>query len=98
MKFFTQIVWLLGALLVIATLDNVPDPLANSPSKTQFSVSSLHEHSVDVVTPIGFAGLPAFLPAESCPTDGVESLLYSDRDVAVEHAADPSPPALHSLV
>lgn len=83
--------WLLGALLVMASLDRIPDPAATSP-KAQSVAVSLHEHSMDaaasriLVAPPPELRLPARTPAS------VEISPVRQSTVLIDHAADPSPP------
>jgi hypothetical protein len=89
-------VWILGALLMIATLDKIPDPPAAKPNHTELSASCLHEQSVAADTVCVFIDALFHLPVRIVVADAVELLPYNDRIVLVERAADSSPPAPQS--
>ena len=88
-------VWVLGALVLMATIDRVPDPPAANPNGTQFSVSSMVEHggvTLARVTPASTAPAPAM---EVAGIETVDLLPQSYLTVRMGQAADPSPPAFH---
>jgi hypothetical protein len=85
-------IWMLGALLVIAAVDNMPDPPAAGPAPAQFLVAAPH----DTASPaIQFChSLGAFFRS-TVRFDAVEALTpppLTSRMVFTEQAADPSPP------
>jgi hypothetical protein len=85
-------VWILGALLMIATLDKIPDPPAANPKHAQISASCLDKHSVAARTLCVSIDALFHLPVRIVVADAVELLPYSDQIVLVERAADSSPP------
>jgi hypothetical protein len=89
-------IWILGALLVIATLDNIPDPPAATPSASQFCTTCLYEYSVAVVTPNGFVGALFRLPLTSAVADAVARSLPNRSIVLIDYAADLPPPSQQS--
>ncbi|MGI8745748.1 MAG: hypothetical protein ACR2NN_24870 [Bryobacteraceae bacterium] len=97
MKSSWCIVWILGALLVIATLDNLPDPPAANPATAQFKASCLHEYSVATAAQCCESlGASFRFPIRFVAADRFEPHRRSDRMVLTVQAADPSPPALQS--
>jgi hypothetical protein len=96
MKSICCMAWILGAMLLIATLDKIPDPPAAHRNNAGISASCPHEHSVAAVTPRAFINAPSHLPVRSVVADAVELLPHNHRIVLIERAADPSPPALQS--
>jgi hypothetical protein len=98
MKSIWCTVWILGALLVIATLDALPDPPAVvNPSTARCEVLQLHNYSWEtaprrsdsLTTPYPF-------PVSLVAGDGCEPYRPSDRMVLTVQAADPSPPVPQS--
>lgn len=96
MKSVWCFIWMLIALVVMATVDRVPDPPAAKPVLVQFRISSPHELPAALGTPSRFLlrtfweseRLAALAPSE--PVPGI------NRIDPLERAADPSPPRLHS--
>jgi hypothetical protein len=91
MKSIWCTVWILSALVVIATLDALPDPPAVNPS---FSVGSvLHHSSCDIATrryDPPCASRP--LPVSMADAETLEPYRPSDCPIFTAQAADPSPP------
>ncbi|HTD44588.1 MAG TPA: hypothetical protein VK687_10420 [Bryobacteraceae bacterium] len=97
MKSICFTVWVLGALLVVSSLDNRPDPPAVNPHAVNTKSSCLREGTcgfqqerVNWVMPCGSPGLhirwtvdPRANEPKSAP----------DRIALSGHAADPSPPS-----
>jgi hypothetical protein len=96
MKSTSSTVWIIGALflLVVATLDTVPDPPAVNPGPALCKVLQLHDSALDSGPPRGHSGgtndvfSAGFETADSfdpwCPVDVV---------ILTGQAADSSPPA-----
>jgi hypothetical protein len=72
MKSVRYTIWILGVLLVMATLDSLPDPPAVNPSAAPCKILLLHEVAAAAVTPLSVApiaptsypvSLVAFSPA-----------------------------------
>ena len=92
-------IWVLGALLVIATLDNRRDPPATNPGVGQCKLSkslcqrvvsdgSALQCCVALITPVP---LPIhFIAADACPSG-----CPGNRMVLTEQAGGPSPPEPH---
>jgi len=90
-------IWLLGALLVIAMLDNLPDPPAANPTTARFEASCLHQDTAGSATPADTSSGTSFrLSVCFAVTDAFESHPRNSRLALTEHAADPSPPAQQS--
>ncbi|HVW84059.1 MAG TPA: hypothetical protein VHB50_05245 [Bryobacteraceae bacterium] len=93
MKTIWCIVWVLGALLVIATLDNVPDPPAASPGASQYT-AAVHDHLVGGGVQYHQSPGSLFrLPLRFDEPNSVQPHPRSAQQVVTEQAADPSPPA-----
>jgi hypothetical protein len=95
MKFISYAIWILGALLVVAALDALPDPPALNPSAAADKVLQLHDYSCDTAIERGdsFAGSapsPVALPA----TGTYKPWHPSYPMVVTGLAADSSPPRL----
>jgi hypothetical protein len=89
-KSIYSLIWLIGALLVIATFDRIPDPPSSKP-EPQFSEISVHADSVAAITPSGFV-IPSCTQIPAVVADAVEYFPRTSRLVLVERAADASPP------
>jgi hypothetical protein len=94
MKLSSWIIWIVGALLVIATIDTVQDPPAVNPGTALCKTAQSSDHVCDTVRP--WRELP--LSSTSLPSRWVSSragLIYraSARMIVTVLAADPSPPA-----
>ncbi len=91
-------IWMLCALLVIATLDSVPDPPAVNPGTAQCKVVQLHDCSCDAVSQLRDA-LNTFFPFSGSviPSDASDPSRPSDRMVHTGVATDTSPPPNQAL-
>jgi hypothetical protein len=93
MKWIWCVIWILGALLVIASLDKLPDPPAANPSGAAFKASLTHECAPG--TPSRFCE-PARIffrsTSQLTASDFSPVHLLHGRMVLMEQAADPSPP------
>jgi len=82
-------------LLIVATLDKVPDPPAANPNNAQASAYCMVEHGIAAVpfhAPVGVqpaTGLAQTIAFERTPTFPDSNLL-----LRMERASDPSPPTL----
>ncbi|HEY6392773.1 MAG TPA: hypothetical protein VIX89_15950 [Bryobacteraceae bacterium] len=89
MKLFWCTTWVLGALLLIVSLDTVPDPPAVSPHTVSVELDSLAPQRLNLDTAIARPQLNARL-VESSQDEGPhhpgDSILLTGR------ATDPSPP------
>jgi hypothetical protein len=99
MKSTRWLIWILSALLVLATVDNVPDPAATNPGNAQSKASCLYEHPAESAARSAQA-IDALLrlPVHSLPASTVELHPHSPRLVLTAHAADPSPPKYDSAL
>src|SRR5713226_2243588 len=86
-------VWILGALLIVATLDAQPDPPAVNPSSAHCKVLHSHVFSCDRIPHSD--SLPTFRPFRVSvgAIEACEPARPSERTVLIGQAADPSPPA-----
>src|SRR5262252_3466459 len=95
MKIVFCTTWMLGALLVMATLDAQPDPAAVNPGSNVRQVLQLHHYSCDTAAwrcdSIGTC-YPSS-PASLATAHASESYHPSDPPVFTGQAGDPSPPA-----
>jgi hypothetical protein len=93
-------VWILGALLVVATLDHVPDPPAANPAVSQLSAAWQHEHPVAGIFSCAFTAVSFGLSARLVGVDSIRPFHGDGSIIIVEQAADSSPPypgsSLHS--
>jgi len=94
MKSISCIVWILGALLVIATLDALPDPPAVNPGTVVCKVLRVHDlscgkdpQSCDSVN-TAYSFPVSFIVADTC-----EAPRPSEQMVLTGHVADSSPPS-----
>jgi hypothetical protein len=95
MKFISYAIWILGALLVVAALDALPDPPALNPSSAADKVLQLHDYSCDTAIErcdffVGSAPSPVALLAAGT----YKPWHPSDPMVITGLAADSSPPLL----
>jgi hypothetical protein len=90
-------IWTLGALLLIATLDNRRDPPATNPDGAQFKLSKAMclEKSPDgnAAQLCESLAIPLPFPIQFVAADPSPSDRLSNRMVLTEQAADASPPA-----
>ena len=94
MKSISHTIWILGALLVIATLDALPDPPAVNPSIAQCKLGQLHDFSRDTVTPrCDSIGTSYPIPVSLVAVDACEPNRPSYRMVLTGRVTDSSPPA-----
>lgn len=94
MNSFSCAVWLLGALLVMATIDTVPDPPAVNPSSAACQVIQPLHYSCDTASRrCDSLAMPHPFPVSLVAVDACEPYRPSDRMVLTGQAADPSPPA-----
>lgn len=90
-------IWILGALLVVATLDAQPDPPAVNPNLTLCKVLKTHAITGDTVA----RHYESVRTSHSFGVnlragDASEPYRPSDRMALTVQAADPSPPAPHA--
>ncbi len=94
MKSVSTIIWILCGLLVIATLDALPDPPAVNPSTAQCKVLQLHVWCCDTVSqPCESLSTSYPLSLSLVAADRSEPYRPSDRMVHAGLATDSSPPA-----
>jgi len=89
MKFFWCTAWVLGALLLIVSLDTVPDPPAVNPHTVSVELDSLGPQGLDFDTAVACSQINVrFLESwhDQGPHHPSDSILLTGR------AADPSPP------
>jgi hypothetical protein len=93
MKSIRWTIWVLGAFLILASLDSQPDPPAVNPQSALSGVLQ-HDCSCDSAT-VSYDSLAASFPSpvSSVAADAFEPYRPSDRMILTVHAADPSPPA-----
>jgi hypothetical protein len=91
-------VWILGAVLVIATLDARPDPPAVNPNPAAHKVLQTHDCACDTATPRcdSLAAVHPFT-MRRVATGLCEPHRPSDRIILTGQAGDPSPPLRESL-
>src|SRR5215472_12878372 len=94
MKSIVSTIWILGALLVIATLDALPDPPAVNPSTALCKVVRLHDCSSDSAPPprCDFLGTSCPFCVSMVTPDSFRAYRPIDRIIRAGQAADPSPP------
>jgi hypothetical protein len=87
-------IWVVGILLVCATLDGLPDPPVSNPGTPLCQILQLHPHACDT------AGPQCDLPVASDPllvslvaADARQPEPHRDRVVLTTQASDSSPPA-----
>jgi hypothetical protein len=94
MKSFSWIVWIIGAILVIGTLDTVQDPPAINPGAVLCKIVQLHDATPDrlmrrrlSLRPVQHSLPPNWIASYACD-------IYhpSDQAILTGQAADPSPP------
>jgi hypothetical protein len=91
------IVWILGALVVIATLDALPDPPAVNPSTAICKALQLNEYFCDTGARCGDSLSTSYpLPVSFIAADADEPYRPSERMVLTGQMTDPSPPAARS--
>jgi hypothetical protein len=91
-------IWILGALLVIATLDKVPDPPAANPGKAQIHTCCPHEVAVATFTPVQSFRTIFRQPLRHEANGIFQPLPVRGWIVLIEQASDPSPPSLQVRV
>ena len=98
MKAIWCTIWILGALLVIATLDALPDPPAvMNPSAARCKVAQPHDDPYDAAPPRCDSVTTSYpFPVSLVAGDGCEPCRPSNRMVLTVQAADPSPPVPQS--
>ena len=97
MKLMRWTIWVLGVLLITATLDSQPDPPALNPSNALSTVLSQH----DCVCSAPIQRRDSLATSVPCPislvtADSCEPYRPSDRMILTVQAADPSPPAIQA--
>ena len=93
MKSIWCTIWILGALLVIATLDTLPDPPAVNPSPALGSLL-LHNHSCDSAARRSDSVVTSYPFLVSLLTTDARAVYRpSDRMVITGQVADLPPPA-----
>jgi hypothetical protein len=96
MKSSWSLICFVIALMVMATVDRVPDPPAAKPDLVQFAVSNPHEIPALLTRPFQFL-ISAFWQSERTAVfQPFEPVLLSNRIHPLERATDPSPPASRS--
>jgi hypothetical protein len=94
LKLISCIVWVLGAFLVMATVDTLPDPPAVNSGTTASKILHSSKCSCDTSLPFAgtqFASYP-FAPGLSV-SDPYQFRRSNDPMIGIGHAADSSPPA-----
>ena len=89
MRFFRCTAWVLGAFLLIVSLDTVPDPPAVNPHTVCVDLDSLGPQHLELDTAVAGSNLNARFQEQSHdqgPHHPSDSILMTGR------AADPSPP------
>jgi hypothetical protein len=94
LKLLRCMVWVLGAFLILAAIDKVPDPPAANPNSAWLSALWVHQGPVAVVTPFPMVSKPPHLPVRISVRDEAENCLCKDLTIPLERAADSSPPTL----
>ena len=98
MKSVSCMIWILAALLAIATLDARPDPPGVvNPGADRGNVLQVHDWSC--ATPMrrfDCLDTASSSPSSLVAADAFEPYRPSDRMLQAGLAADPSPPALHA--
>lgn len=99
MKLIGLTIWLLGAALLFATFDNIPDPPAAGPGSTQLEAFCVHQSlaSTPAANSQTAVAVVHFTDAGAIP-DGLKLLPEPGLPVSTERAADPSPPFFAVLV
>ncbi|HSM77554.1 MAG TPA: hypothetical protein VLT57_08010 [Bryobacteraceae bacterium] len=93
MKAIRCIIWLLGAFLLFASLDNVPDPPATNPGTVQIEASCPHQYAVPAAGPSDeFAVVVSLVPAPFAAADAGEPAPPNTQSTFTEQSSDPSPP------
>jgi hypothetical protein len=89
----------LGAALLFATFDNIPDPPAAGPGSTQLEAFCVHQNLASTPATCSQTAIPLvhFSEAGAIP-DGLKLLPERGLPVSTEQAADPSPPFSAVLV
>jgi hypothetical protein len=95
MKLISYAIWILGALLVVAALDALPDPPALNPSAAADKVLQLHDYSCDTA----IERCDSLVGSDPSPVTLVAGGTYepwhpADPMVITGLAADSSPPLL----
>jgi hypothetical protein len=93
LKLLRCMVWVLGASLVLAAIDKVPDPPAAHPDNAWLSALWVHQGPVAVATPFAAISGSPHLPVRIIVRDEAENCLCKELSVHMERAADSSPPA-----
>ena len=97
MKSVWCMTWIVSALLVIATVDTVPDPPGVTPSTTTCHIAPVHHRACDTAAPrCDSLGTAQPFPVGLAAADACEPCPPSDRMALTAQAADPSPPIAHS--
>ena len=92
MKSISTTIWILAILLVVATLDNVPDPPAVNPTAV-CKVLQVHDYSGDAATRLADSlSAPDTLSVSFVSADLSDPYRPSDRIILSGQAADSSPP------
>jgi hypothetical protein len=91
MKVFWHIPWVLGALLLIGSLDTVPDPPAVNPQTVGIEMDGLAPQCFDLDAVIASTHLNVPFRESSRDQGSTHS---SDSILLTRRATDPSPPAV----
>lgn len=93
MKSIRWTIWILGTLLVVATVDSRPDPPAVNPSTALAKVLQLPDCSCDTATRLSDAIATSVpVPVSLVAAEASQPYRPSDRMILTGQAADPSPP------
>jgi len=92
MRSISCVIWILGAVLVIATLDAQPDPPALNPSAAAAKVLQLHDYSCDTAIERCDSFVSAASPVSLVAAGMYEPWRPMDPMVVTGQAADSSPP------
>jgi hypothetical protein len=90
-------IWILSALMAVASLDKIPDPPALDPHMLAVKARGPSECAETPSGPAGDGGLPDLLAPFETPTflaRNIEPDCPSSLTIRTGHAADPSPPVL----
>ena len=85
-------IWILSALLLLATFDSLPDPLADNPDAAQYDISRLHRSAVVAVTLRPSVSPIWSLPLNSVVADEGGHPPASRSTLLIDQVGDLSPP------
>lgn len=87
--------WLLVLLVVMASVDRLPDPPATRSNYTQFKISGSHEQPARLDTPRPLLAALVQPPLDRPISLPVAPVSRSSRTLVLRRASDSSPPILH---